>query len=61
MKISARNQFQGKVVAVTPGAINAEVVVALPGGEELVAVVTSASVKSMNLKVGADVVALFKA
>ena len=61
MKISARNQFRGKVASVTPGAVNAEVVVALPGGEEIVAVVTSESVKSLNLKHGVDVVALVKA
>ncbi|MCG6942010.1 MAG: TOBE domain-containing protein [Thiohalocapsa sp.] len=61
MKISARNQFHGKVVSVTPGAINAEVTLALPGGQEIVAVVTNASVKSLNLKPGAEAVALFKA
>jgi len=61
MKISARNQFQGKVVAVTPGTVNAEVAVALPGGEEIVAVVTSESVKSLNIKAGEDVIALVKA
>lgn len=61
MKISARNQFRGKVASVTPGAVNAEVVVALPGGEEIVAVVTSESFKLLNLQPGVDVVALVKA
>lgn len=61
MKISARNQFRGKVAKVTPGAVNAEVVVALPGGDQLVAVVTNDSVKSLDLRPEADVVALFKA
>ncbi|WP_058556183.1 molybdopterin-binding protein [Thiohalocapsa sp. ML1] len=61
MKISARNQFHGKVVSVTPGAVNAEVTLALPGGQEIVAMVTIESVKSLNLQPGVDVVALFKA
>jgi len=61
MKISARNQFRGKVVSVTLGAVNAEVVIALPGGEEVVAIVTNGSVKSLNLKEGAEVIALIKA
>lgn len=61
MKISARNQFRGKVAKVTPGAVNTEVVVALAGGDQLVAVVTNDSVKSLDLKPEADVVALFKA
>jgi molybdate transport system regulatory protein len=61
MKISARNQFQGKVVSVTPGAVNAEVVMSLPGGEEVVAMVTRESVKSLDLKAGDEAIALFKA
>jgi molybdate transport system regulatory protein len=61
MKISARNQLRGTVAAVTPGAINAEVVVALPGGGEIVAIVTNESVKSLNLKEGAEAIALIKA
>lgn len=61
MKISARNQFRGKVAAVTTGAVNAEVVVTLTGGEQIVAVVTNESVKSLNLKQDSEVVALVKA
>jgi molybdate transport system regulatory protein len=61
MKISARNQFRGKVARVTLGAVNAEVAVTLAGGEEMVAVVTNESIKSLNLIDGADVVALVKA
>lgn len=61
MRISARNQFQGKVAAVTSGAVNAEVTVRLPSGEELVAIVTNDSVKSLGLEPGGDVIALFKA
>ena len=40
MKVSARNVFKGTVKQIQEGAVNAEVVLTLPGGEELVAVVT---------------------
>lgn len=61
MKISARNQFHGKVAQVVLGAVNAEVLVTLAGGEQIVAIVTNESVKSLDLKAGADVIALIKA
>ncbi len=35
MKISARNVLEGKVKQDTPGAVNTEVVVELPGGQEM--------------------------
>jgi len=61
MKVSARNVFKGTVSQVNPGAVNAEVALALPGGETLVAVVTLASVNSLGLAVGKEAVALVKA
>ncbi|MBK1649389.1 transporter [Rhabdochromatium marinum] len=61
LKISARNQFSGKVQSIKLGAINAEVTLALPSGQELVAIVTNESVKSLNLKEGSEAIALIKA
>ncbi|MBM7059273.1 TOBE domain-containing protein [Pseudomonas sp. UL073] len=61
MKVSARNVFKGTVSAVVEGAVNAEVVLALPGGDSLVAVVTLQSVKSLGLAVGKQAIALIKA
>ena len=61
MKISARNQLVGKVAKITSGAVNAEVSVALPGGGEIVSVITKASAKSLKLKTGSLVVAVIKA
>lgn len=61
MKISARNQFRGKVAQATMGAVNAEVLVTLTGGEQIIAIVTNESVRSLDLKAGADVIALVKA
>lgn len=60
MKISARNVFSGKISALQAGAVNAEVEVTTPGGDVVVAIVTLASVKSLGLAVGKDVLALVK-
>ncbi|MCY1347520.1 Molybdenum-pterin-binding protein MopA [compost metagenome] len=61
MKVSARNVFKGTVSSLVPGAVNAEVVIGLPGGDSLVAIVTQESVKNLGLAVGKDAVALVKA
>ncbi len=60
-KVSTRNQLAGTVGAVTPGAVNAEVVIDLDGGGSIAAIVTQASVKSLGLEPGRRAVALFKA
>lgn len=60
MKTSARNHLAGKVKSITRGTVNSEVVVALNGGDELVAVITSRSVEDMGLVEGSDVHALIK-
>lgn len=60
MNISARNKLIGKVTKLTAGVVNAEVVISLPGGGELVSVITKASAKSLKLKKGAPVVAVIK-
>jgi molybdate transport system regulatory protein len=60
-RISARNQLHAKVGAITPGAVNAEVMLELDGGQVLVAIVTQASVKTLDLAPGAPVTALVKA
>ena len=61
MKISARNQFKGKITALTPGAVNSEVVVDIGGGDKIVSIITNSSAKSLNLAVGKEVIALVKA
>lgn len=60
MKISARNQLKGKVKAVKPGAVMAEVVVELPDGQEIVSAITFTSAQDLKLEVGDDVVAIIK-
>lgn len=60
MQLSARNQLSGKVVNVVFGNVMAEVVVELDGGDHIVAMITSQSVKSLKLEVGKTVAAVIK-
>jgi molybdate transport system regulatory protein len=46
---------------VTPGAVNAEVVIDLDGGGSVAAIVTEGSVKALGLAKGTTAIALFKA
>jgi molybdopterin-binding protein len=61
MNVSARNALKGKVKRVAPGAVNTEVTVELPGGAEVVSIITKASAERLNLAVGKDVYAVIKA
>jgi len=61
MDISARNALKGKVKHVAPGAVNSEVTVELPGGAEVVSVITKASAERLQLAVGKEVYAVIKA
>lgn len=61
MKVSARNLIPGKVKEITMGPVNAEVVVEVAPGIEVVSVITAHSVKAMELKPGCEVRAMVKA
>jgi len=61
MKISARNVLKGKVKKVIPGAVNTEVLVELPGGSEIVSVITKTSADHLGLAVGKEVYTVIKA
>jgi len=61
MKLSARNILKGKVVKIIKGAVNAEVTIELPGGTQLVSIITNASVESLELKEGKQAYAVIKA
>ena len=61
MKISARNQLKGKVSKITPGPVNAEVILTLDGGQQVAAVITNQSVNSLGLAVGKVAYAIVKA
>ncbi len=61
MKLSARNMLKGKVKKVTPGAVNSEVVIELPGGQEIVSIITKSSAERLGLAVGKEAYAVIKA
>ncbi|HPL64547.1 MAG TPA: molybdopterin-binding protein [Syntrophales bacterium] len=61
MKISARNVLKGKVKKVSTGAVNAEVIVQLAGGVDIVSIITKTSARALGLKKGKDVYAVIKA
>lgn len=60
MKTSARNALRGRIAAITPGAINAEVTLRLGDGLDIVAIVTTQSVEDLGLILGAPAIALIK-
>ncbi len=60
MKISARNVLKGKVKAIHDGAVNTEVVLELPGGIEIVSVITKASAERLGLSPGKQAYAVIK-
>jgi molybdate transport system regulatory protein len=61
LKTSARNRLCGTVVRCHEGAINTEVVIELPGGKMVVAMVTNDAIKDLDLKDGTRACALIKA
>lgn len=61
MRLSAHNQYAGKVSKIVKGVVNAEVTVEIAGGLKVVSVITASSVKALGLKKGACVCALVKA
>ncbi|NOT10494.1 MAG: TOBE domain-containing protein [Methylococcaceae bacterium] len=60
-RLSARNQLQGTVTQVKPGAVNTEVDIETKGGEQIAATVTNDSVDTLGLSKGQAVTAIFKA
>jgi len=61
MKISARNVLPATVKAITPGAVDTEVVVELAPGIEVVSIITKQSAQRLGLKPGSKAYAIVKA
>ncbi len=61
MKISARNQFKGKIIGINEGAVNAIVTIDIGGGNIISATISMAAVKDLELEVGKDAYAIVKA
>ena len=60
MKISARNILKGKVKTITPGSVNSEVTIELPGGQEITSIITKKSVENLGLAPGKTAYAVIK-
>lgn len=58
--INVRNQFRGKIKAIIEGPVVSEVDVETPSGI-VTSVITTRSIKDLQLTIGSEVVALIKA
>lgn len=58
--INSRNQLQGRIVEILLGPVVSEVDVETPSGI-VTSIVTTRSIKALDLQVGHDVLAIFKA
>ncbi len=61
MKLSARNVLKGTVKSITHGAVNSEIVLTLPGGQEVVSIITKTSAERLGLVEGGEAYAVIKA
>lgn len=61
MQISARNQLRGTIKKVEHGAVNSEVTIELPGGIEIVSIITKQSAEKLQIAGGKVVHAVIKA
>lgn len=61
LRTSARNRLCGEIQRITPGGVNAEVVIQLSGGNTLAAIITQQSLQELGFKTGDQVCALIKA
>jgi molybdopterin-binding protein len=61
MKLSARNQFKGRVVEVRRGATTAHVRIDIGNGVIVTSSITNEAVDDLGLSVGDDAIAVIKA
>ena len=61
MKISARNQIPGTIVAVSPGAVNGTVKVDIGGGVTVTSSITEEAIAELGLAIGDRVTVFVKA
>ena len=61
MKLSARNQIKGTILAVVKGATTSHVTVEIAGGQKIVASITNEAVDDLVLKKGKSATVVIKA
>ncbi|NTW54502.1 MAG: TOBE domain-containing protein [Chlorobaculum sp.] len=60
MRISARNTFSGTITEIKRGVVNAEIILTLNGGQEIVSTITNGAVDNLGLKKGMSAYAIVK-
>ena len=61
MKLSARNQLKGTVIAINEGAVNCIVKIDIGGGNVISATISKEAVKELGLETGKEAYAVIKA
>lgn len=61
MKLSARNQFKGKIVGIQEGAVNGIVKIDIGGGNVMSATISMNAIQELGLAVGKEAYAVVKA
>ncbi|WP_040952642.1 TOBE domain-containing protein [Gorillibacterium massiliense] len=61
MKISARNQLSGTIIKIVKGQVNANIVLDIGGNQTITSIVSLDALEELELTVGSEVTALFKA
>ncbi len=61
MKLSARNQFPGRVIAVQKGQTTGHVQIEIAGGVVVTSSITNEAIDDLELKVGDEASAIIKA
>ena len=61
IRTTARNHLWGEITRIHDGPVNSEIILALPGGRSVCAVITHDSVEKLGLAVGEPACAVFKA
>lgn len=61
MKISARNQFKGTIIAIDEGAVNGIVKIDIGGGNIVSSTISMNAIKELDLAVGKQAYAVVKA
>lgn len=61
MKLSARNQFKGRIKNIEAGTVNDVVTLDIGNNNLITAMITTGSVKNLGLKIGDEAFAVIKA
>jgi len=61
MRLSARDQIKGAIIAIAKGATTAHVTVEIAGGQKIIASITNEAVEDLGLQKGGSAAVVIKA